>query len=87
MNSTLVHHDAVGNCVVYSLVGSKVGSSLLFVEHGLTVRRFWAISSLVAVPFAEVACARLVSTLLVSTLLVSTRLSELVATVSLFVVV
>ena len=81
MSSTLVHHDAVGNCVVCSLVGSKVGSSLLFVEHRLKMRRFWAISILVAVPFAELACARLVSTLLVST-----RLSELVATVLLLVV-
>ena len=76
MSSTLVHHDAVGNCVVCSLVGSKVGSSLLFVEHHLKMRRSWAISSLVAVPFA-----------VVSALLVSTRLSELVATVFLFVVV
>jgi len=81
VSSTLVHHDTVGNSVVCSLVGSKVGTSLLLAEHPLKMSRLWAISSLLAVPFAEVACERFVSTSLVST-----RLSELVATVLLLVV-
>jgi len=45
MGSIFAHHDTVSNSVMCSLVCSKVGPSLLLLDHGLKVGHLRAYSS------------------------------------------
>jgi hypothetical protein len=47
------HHDSVSDSVVCGLVCSKIGPSLLLLDHGLKVGRLRAYSRPMALPFED----------------------------------
>ena len=79
MGGALAHHDMVSNSVVCGLVCSKVGPSLLLLDHGLKVSGLRAYSSPMTFLFAHEAFGPLFTSL------VSMRLTILVATMLLLV--
>jgi len=84
VGGAFAHHDAVSDSVVCGLVCSKVGPSLLLLDHGLKVGRLRACSRPMALPFADEALGGL-PTSLVSISLMSLRWSILVAAILLLV--